>query len=194
MRFSRSLIIKLLFKLLAIRNRDLIREIRAFAAYLEQTLFPRFRDQRITWVKFSVASVPDRLVLESNLMNEGQDFPGTGNIARFCRHHDLDSLRFDIRLESNQVVEALLVLLYAFPELKNAHPMSLEDELWGQKRIAAALLTKDGLHRFCQLMRYQPAKRQYEVEYPYCEMFFSHVVTAVTHCTGRSVFLVRIRF
>jgi class 3 adenylate cyclase len=48
---------------------------------------------------------------------------------------------------------------------------------WAPDKVAASLLSAEGYHKFCALMKYKPQERRYEVAYSYCDLLFSRMVT-----------------
>jgi len=116
-------------------------------------------------------------LLELDARKIHHKLPGTGNIAAFLRAIEIRVLRLDTRLERNQLVEIVLLLLHVGPELRNPVPARGNAIAWAKQRLVAEMLHDDGLHRFCAGIRFRPGERACSIEYRYCELFYSNVVS-----------------
>jgi response regulator RpfG family c-di-GMP phosphodiesterase len=173
----------LLVRFLAIRNRGMVRRLRPLALHLETQVFPRLQKARIQWLLLTVARGEDGAPYLAG-RGDSQDlaFPGTERLAGHLRRMGVRSVRLETELESGQIVESLLTLVYAHRELENARPSDEPYAGWSRQRIASALLGEEGFHKFCARMRFNRDLAQFEVQYSYCELFFSRVIkTYVEH-------------
>ena len=161
------------------------REALALGRHLEETLLAELAEVRQDWLVLEVPPAEPHLHLPAASPWVGHDLPGTEALAAACRRLGVSEIRLDRRLEGGQIAEALLALLYVGPHLPTAEPVDAPDGPGGPSALAGAMLTSRGLHRFCTLMRYRPAGGVFEVEYTYCELFYSRVMPAWTRRFSR---------
>jgi len=161
---------------LRIRHRRQLRDARPLASHLEREVFPLLRQDGL-----------ERLVLETS-GDDGHlrgiagghciDFTNTARLARTFRKIGVERIRLDTRLENGQVIDAILMLLRAWPALPGATPRAGECSGWDRGLIADHMHGPDGYHKFCARMRLVPGKKCFEVSYSYCELFFSRFLQA----------------
>lgn len=166
----------LLFAALKVWHRDFVRSCRPLALHLENEVFPALRTRHDKWINihFETTAAGDRLV--GTTTSSRYEFPGTEVVAQSLRSLGVECLRLDTMLEFGQIVEVLLMLVHASHELPDASPAEAEYSGWNPAQVASAMVGPGGYHKVCANMRFDRTKKQYEVEYTYCELFFSRVV------------------
>jgi signal transduction histidine kinase len=165
-----------LFLWLRSTYRDVIRETEPLSWHLESNVFPLLREESIKWLILKVHTQEDIPYLSVEREKEGFDLPGTEILAQKMDACGVKRIRLDSRLESGQIVEALLMLFYAAPRFDQLSGVKPDAFVWNSATIASAMTHGQGFHKFCAHMRYDPDSQIYEVEYTYCELFFSRVV------------------
>lgn len=167
-----------LFAWLRWRHRAAIREAKPLAEHLETEVFPeRTEDGQGQ----AVLATPDDgrcLVLRGPGDYGDRDLPGTDHVAAALAALGIAEVRLDTRMERDQVLEALLVTLYAGPMLASAAPGDAAEATWDRRRLASAMVGSAGLHRFCLILRFHRDAGVLAVEYTYCELFYSRVVNS----------------
>jgi len=158
------------------RYRSLTRDARPLALHLEREVFPALRERGEKWLSLFIDEEGGPSRLRGASGRAAFEFPGTEPLAGHLRAVGVERLRLDTSLEYGQMVEALLILRHVAREFPSATPGAEEYTGWDAAAIAAAMLGERGYRKVCANMRFDPALRQYEVEYTYCELLFSRVV------------------
>lgn len=181
----------LTFLWLRLRYETVIRDLTPLAMHLEREVFPGLRERRVEWLTLRPGEATGPKIESHRSPGEEQsegevlvgeagyerfEFPGADSLARLMRTIDLRAVRLDTRLEYNQIVGAMMLFLHARPDRTEAAPLHGEYAGWNRRTIAGLMRGETGHHRLCALLRYHPAERVYEVEYSYCELFFTKMV------------------
>ena len=180
-----NLYVRVRFRMLARRHREAISEAAYLGGHLEEDVFPGLQEQGVEYVFLDCSE--DALVLREHRREPARPLPNTGKLSATLRAVPVDSVRFSSRLESNQVVEAILTLLHVKDWLQDAPPEPGPiQNTWDPGALAGLMKGGTGFHKFCALMRYNVEEKRYEVDYAYCELFFSHVVNSLVNRFGRA--------
>ncbi len=180
-----SLYVRARFLVLARRHREAVSEAAYLGAHLEEDVFPGLQDQGVESVVLDCTE--EALVLREHRREPARILPNTQKLSATLRAVPVDSVRLSARLESNQVVEAILTLLHVQDRLQDAPPEPGPiPDTWAPGVLAGLMKGGAGFHKFCALMRYRVDERRYEVDYAYCELFFTHVVNIFVNRFGRA--------
>ena len=165
-----------LFLWLRLRHRHVLRNIRPLALHLEHEVFPVLRENRQRWLTLEPQRRDDEVTLRGVCIEKEYVFVGTVDIAARLTQMGVISIRLDTQLEYGQIIEALLVLFYVWRDLPEAAPAATPYRGWARKRVADALRSPSGFHMYCSLMRFDAQQQCYEVQYSYCELFFTRAI------------------
>jgi class 3 adenylate cyclase len=159
------------------RHRAFVRDITPLAEHLESDVFPLLIEDRHGFLVLHVENDRERPRLAGKVGVREFSFPGTEACGAWLSAHGIKEVHLDTRLELGQIVEAFLVLIYAADHLGEDIPADEGYSGWSAPGVAAAMRSPFGYHKFCALLRYKPGEGLYEVEYSYCDLFFSRMVT-----------------
>lgn len=136
----------------------------SWGRFLEKEYFFKARSEGYEDVEWEVDSLQQSL--QSSSGPEILAAPNVDLITQFIISLGLRRIRFDIRLESNQV-EDIFVSLYAARS-------SLAP---GKKRKLKRLLLGEGLKMYCAEVHILEAENTLSLKYSYCQLLFSRAVT-----------------
>lgn len=180
-----NLYIRMRFWLLSRKHSEAVREAAFLGMHLEEDVFPSQQEEGEDFLSLDCGQ--DTLLLRQGKRDPDRPLPDTANLAQLLRSIPVESIRFSTRLDSNQVVESLLVLLHVREALPAAEPAPGPiAETWAPAPLASLIKGDTGFHKFCALMRYQADEKRYEVDYAYCEMFFTNVLNSFIRRHGRT--------
>jgi len=165
-----------LITFLKIRHSSFVRALRPFAVHLERELFPSLRERREKWLLIRVWSSGPHVYLRMANPSSDEVFEQTELIAEQLRRIDIEQVRLDTRLESEQIIEALLLLFHAMAIAPDVSPIERPRSGWSRKSIYSSMTGQEGLRRICCLMRFHHPTAVFEVEYAYCDLFFTQLV------------------
>ena len=165
-----------LFKILKVRHRRAMREAMPIALHLENEIFPGLRARREPWLTLHVSGGDDQSWLRGSSGRRDFQFPGTSQLAACLRALDIDHVRLDTSLEYGQIVQSFLVILHAGKALDDAEPRAGDYAGWRARTVASLMLGPSGFHKICAKMTFDRDRREYEVAYSYCELFFSRAI------------------
>lgn len=184
-RVSFSLYVRFRFWMLSQRHRGAISEAEYLGAHLEEDVLPGLLEQGVEFIFLDC--VQEALMLRAHRREAERVLPNTAELAATLRDIPVESVRLSTRLESNQIVEVILTLLHVKDHLAEAVPEpDPVSETWAPRRLAGLMQAGTGFHKFCALMRYCPEEKRYEVDYAYCELFFTHVVNNLVNRYSRA--------
>ena len=170
---------------LKLRHRRFVRDARPLALHLERRLFPMLRGgKRDTLTLYVHEATGSRLTGVSGGSEFG--FPGTERLTNHLRSIGVRTVHLDTDLEYGQIVEAFLILLYVSDSLDAGPVSDTHYTGWRRDSVAAAIKSPQGYHKFCAKLGYDHSSRAYNVEYSYCELFFSRAIR--NYVEGRSRF------
>lgn len=177
---------KFIFYYLKIRYNHLILAFKPLAVYLEKQVFPKLRDRRVKWLTIKPGINSQSEVLLTGYYEDQEiDFPGTERFHRLLETRDIRALEFDTYLESNQLMETMLMLFWAIPVITDSNLKTAGFWTWKRKAIAGGMLTKSGFHRFCADMRFNLESRIFQVDYTYCELYMARLVKSYARSFSR---------
>ncbi|MFC1735458.1 hypothetical protein ACFL1X_05035 [Candidatus Hydrogenedentota bacterium] len=164
----------IIFFFLRLKYRSFIRVAKPMTRHLEAEIFPLLREERLDTFTLKVKQETDgSYSIEGESTGRRQKFPGTEAMAKILWRKGLERIHLSTFLESNQILEALLVFLYVQSRISGAVPAATCPVTWNRNALASALLGENGFHKFCADMRYDADTHEYGIEYTYCELFMS---------------------
>ena len=169
---------------LRLRYYRFLQEARPLAMHLEREILPDLRREGVRWLALQVARGEGPPALSGSGGHHQFTFTGSERLVAFFEDMSLAEIRLDTQLEFGQMLEAMLMFLHTHRAFKRARPAPGEYSGWKRALMAAHMLGPTGYHKFCALMRFDPAEARYEVEYHYCELLWSRVVK--NYVEGRS--------
>jgi hypothetical protein len=168
---------KFIFFYLTIRYRILILAFKPLAVYLEKQIFPDLRNRRVKWLTIKPeVNRKSELKLTGYCNDSEIDFPGMGRVHKLLKAKEIHALKFDTYLESNQLIEVMLMLVWVIPVLETSRCKKAGFWTWQRKAIAGSMLTKNGFHRFCADMKFNLESRTFQVDCTYCELYMARLV------------------
>jgi response regulator RpfG family c-di-GMP phosphodiesterase len=175
---SRHVYGSLLMRRIQYRNRSIVRDIRPLAMHLEHDVFPLVREERQEWFWVEIQCHEGKPRLAGSSGSRTFSFPGTDACATWLSDQRIARLRLSTRLESGQILEALLLLVHTIDYLGTARPNDENYPGWDPELMAGAMVSPTGYHKFCAALRYHQEAHVYEVGESYCELMFSRMVTS----------------
>lgn len=177
---------KCIFYYLKIRYNHLILAFKPLAVYLEKQVFPKLRNRRVKWLTIK-PEVNDQSEPQLTGYYEDQkiDFPGTDRLHKLLKSRDIRALEFDTYLESNQLMETMLMLFWVVPVIRECNRKKAGFWTWQRKAIAGGMLAQNGFHRFCADMKFNLESRIFQVDYTYCELYMARLVKSYARSFSR---------
>jgi len=164
-------------RLLKFRYREVLRELAPLAMHLERELFPQLRNERCTRLALVPTKGNDgRFRMAGKSKRHEHVFDDTSRIAQACEEHNVTWVSLDAQLEYGQVIEALLLLFHAAPEVAGVAPAETPYRGSRRRGVARAMASSDGYHKFCTTIHYYPESARFDVAYTYCELIFSRAI------------------
>lgn len=143
-----------------------------YARYLEAEFFPKLFNEDIETVDIDVRE--DTLFPEaSHKFLTGLHFPNSANIAERMSSWGIKRLRLDVRLESNQIVDVLNLFCRIGSDLSGIQ----QGRKIYQREMISQLTSTEGLKRYCTQIRIVGNYTGIEIDYSYCQLTFSKVIT-----------------
>ncbi len=168
---------KAIFLFLRVFHKSFVLSLSPLSEHLEKNIFPDLRRKRVKWLAVGVQKDTNGdLALRGQTEINRFDFPGTKKIADLFSAANIRTLKLNTLLESNQIIETMLIYLYAKPHRTEFLPVNRQTTTWKPKDISAQMLGDKGYHKFCADMRYDQPNKTFEVDYTYCELFMSKIM------------------
>ncbi len=143
------------------------------ADYLENRIFPTIREREDNALEIWIDQPDEDLI--GRARDKEYQFPHSSYLSKHLANCGIRRVTLDVRLESGQIIESLLVLLFVRSSPKwEGFSVFLSSE-WRRLTIKRAMHNK-GFLKFCALMRLDEQAQHYNVTYSYCELFFSKVI------------------
>lgn len=165
-----------LITFLKIRYSSFVRALRPFAVHLERELFPSLRERGEEWLLIRVWSSGPHVYLRAANPSSDHVFEQTEMVAEQLRRIEIEQVRLDTRLESEQIVEALLLLFHAVVVAPGVSTIDRPRSGWSRRSIYSLMTGREGLRRICCIIRYHKHTAVFEVEYSYCDLFSTQLV------------------
>ena len=168
---------KIIFVFLSLFNKGFVLIFSPLSEHLEKNIFPELREKRVNWLTIELQKDnKGNPLLKGTAEVNHYEFPGTEKIALMFERYEIQSLKLNTQLESNQIIESILIYLYTKPYRSDAAIVDTQFNTWKRREIAAQMFGKSGYHRFCADMQYDKQNKTYQVDYTYCELFMSKVI------------------
>ncbi|MCG8551166.1 MAG: hypothetical protein MI799_12255, partial [Desulfobacterales bacterium] len=134
-------------------------------------------EKRVKWltIKSGKSDDPNRCLAGQYEKTE-ISFPGMERFCSILTQKRINALELNTHLESNQIIETMLILLWVLPVAESCGIKAAGFWTWNRKAIAGGMLTNSGFHRFCADMKLDLVNRVYKVDYTYCELFMAKLV------------------
>jgi len=181
--FRQHLFFKYILKYEKFRHRHLILEIHRLAAYLNDTIFPALQAKNKSHYTCQI----DNYQLIFSDLPVADKPPDTFRIAKFLQRNGINNIVFDSRLEKNQIVESLSVLIYAASQLKEVDGGDVPVHILNSTALAKALINKKGLQRFCARIQFDRDRNTLTILYSYCELFYTYSLNQVFKKIGQQL-------
>jgi len=167
----------LVFLYLKFRFNPFIRSFKPLAEHLERQVFPDLLKKRHSWLELKPAVLENgENILIGNSETTNFNFPGTARFVHLMERRNIKKILLNTHLESNQIVESLLIFLLAFPYISKTTAKEADFWTWQPKKLAAAMQTSDGFHRFCADISFNSENGTLKINYTYCELFMGKLI------------------
>ncbi|MDP3980984.1 MAG: hypothetical protein Q8Q33_06215, partial [Chlamydiota bacterium] len=145
----------------------------AYTRFLEMEFFPLLLHRNIECIDFEITPHEIRPLLKSQTIGRSVHFPDSHDIARHFHDMGLRKLRFETRLESNQVSDVLNLFCHIAPDIKRKErgQRIIRKDIWDP------LHAQEGLKRYCAQIRLEQNDTLIDIRYSYCQLTFSKVVS-----------------
>ncbi len=178
--FVQRVYVELLLQVMAIRNREVVHELRELARYFHAKLFSSLLDRNIKQITLAVKNGPGSatgsqsagLVLQDPA-GEDEGLPQSPSLAQKLAGVGVSAVSIDTRLDISQIVDAILLLLHTGGKFDKANPGFGG---LGSGAIAASLISDDGMHRLGTIMHFRREEGIFEIQYYYVELFTSRLL------------------
>ncbi len=176
----------LIFSLVKIKNRRLISNFKPLADHLESQVFPEIKAKRR---KTLCLKVDDRDSENDTVLAVSGDlsftFPGLKLFNLFLQKNNIAYLELDSFLESNQLIDTLLLYIYTLPFINKSTPKQVDNRTWNRRLIASGMLRKEGFHRFCANTSFLKESGVLRIEYTYCELITGRLAKSYANTFSR---------
>ena len=168
---------KAIFTFLSLMTKGFVQILSPLCNHLEKNIFPELKEKRVNWLIIEMQKDDQgNPILKGTAEMNHFEFPGTEKIALMFERMEIRSIELNTFLESNQIIESILIYLYAKPNRTDTASVDTQFNTWKRREIAAQMFGKNGYHRFCADMKYDRQNRTYTVDYTYCELFMSKII------------------
>jgi hypothetical protein len=176
---------KLIFVFLSLFNKGFVLKFAPLSEHLEKNIFSELKQKRVNWLTIELQKDDQgNPILKGTAEMNHYEFPGTEKIALMFEKYEIQSLELNTLLESNQIIESILIYLYAKPYRTDTASVDTQFNTWKRREIVAQMFGKSGYHRFCADLQYDKQNKNYRVDYTYCELFMSKIING--YAKGRS--------
>ncbi len=162
-------------KMLSWCYRETTQQLYPFAVYLENELFPNLREAEYRWIIFDIVEKEGNCYLQGQAGEQIYPFLKTGRLAERLHNAGINRLRLETRLESGQITELLLLVLYALNDDRKTSLWNFSSK-WKKEKVREMMRSPTGLHQSCGLVRLDLEENDCEIEYHYCELFYSRII------------------
>jgi response regulator RpfG family c-di-GMP phosphodiesterase len=164
-----------------IYHRQTIKALVELAENLEESYLQPLLKKRQKWVTLLIQAQDNYITLDKEDQSPLTKISAHPKLINLFVKLQVKRIRLDTRLESNQICEALMTLLQASPLPQKETSVKPPFFVHNNKDLAAKLLSHDGVHQFCTKMNIFPAEHTFQIEYSYCELYYTHILNNLLH-------------
>ncbi|MDA3790983.1 MAG: HD domain-containing protein, partial [Desulfobacula sp.] len=148
---------------------------------LENDVFPSLKQVHQISIIAELKKNPNRLVMQFLDNTPDREFIVTSQISSLLSDCRISRIKFDTRLESGQLIKALLVLSHIRKHLFSAQKSEFKPGLSATNSVnlSSLLLDNKGFHKFCARLHVDLDRKIFEIDYSYCELFYTITVNSL---------------
>ena len=176
----------LVFSFIKVKNRRLISNFKPLADHLEKQVFPELKEKRRKSLRLQIDERDEEKNTVVAVSGElSFTFPGLRLFTAFLLKNKITCLELDTFLESNQLIDTLILYIYALPFIGTADSKQVDNHTWNRRQIASGILQKEGFHRFCANTSFIKERGVLRIEYTYCELITGRLAKAYANAFSR---------
>lgn len=154
-------------RMLALRHRAILEELRPLAHKMEREISP---PRIAAGEKYNVFEVSGDTLRLNTSDDNAEAAASCVRLRDMLQAMGVTRVELDAQLEEGQIAEAFLLLFRAYPYLKSATPATAEYTGWKGAGIARGMVSDQGFHRFCFVLQFYRESGVFQVTYSYCEL------------------------
>ncbi len=145
------------------------------AKKLEDSYLHPLLQKRHKWVSLIIREDGSGIDIDIEDQSLPTAISNHAGLAKLFTDLKIKKIRLDCRLENNQICEALMSLWQAAPHLHT----KTDDQpqfIHNSRNLAAKFRSRNGVQQFCAKMRFSPEENMFQVEYSYCELYYTYIL------------------